>query len=399
MQYLSADCIVPVSGEPLYNSVLAVTDEGRIEGLFAKRELEDKLTEIQHYNGILCPGFVNTHCHLELSWAKGLISPGEGLDNFILQLETLRKTVSPNDILHAIETEASAMALSGVVATADIANGNQTLEYKSNSKEYFHTYVEMFGSNPLLAYSIFKKAVTLYNQFKAQLSSGSVSMVPHATYSLSDELFILISAAGKGKPMSIHHQENADENLFFANGSGRIAERRRTFNPDLPAYNGTGKRPMESIARFFDTGQKLLLVHNTVSEQQDIDFVQHYFNQLYWCLCPNANVYIENKLPDINLFRGNKCKITLGTDSLASNRQLSILEEMKTIQLHYPDIPLTELIKWGTLNGAEFLSCEQKLGTFEKGKKPGVVHISNMDINTMKLTTRSTSRLIIPAGI
>ena len=70
MQYLSADCIIPVAGEPCYNSVLAIEDDGTIEGIYAKSELTDPLYEIIHYTGILCPGFVNTHCHLELSWAK-----------------------------------------------------------------------------------------------------------------------------------------------------------------------------------------------------------------------------------------------------------------------------------------------------------------------------------------
>jgi cytosine/adenosine deaminase-related metal-dependent hydrolase len=156
---------------------------------------------------------------------------------------------------------------------------------------------------------------------------------------------------------------------------------------------------MESIAGYFDPDQRILLVHNTVSEQQDIDFVRQYFSQAFWCLCPNANLYIENRLPDINLFRTNNCRITLGTDSLASNHHLSILEEIKTIQKHFSEIPLNELIRWGTLNGAEFLGLDHELGSFEKGKSPGVVLIENADSESMKLTPESTSRLIIPARV
>jgi cytosine/adenosine deaminase-related metal-dependent hydrolase len=156
---------------------------------------------------------------------------------------------------------------------------------------------------------------------------------------------------------------------------------------------------VESIAEYFKRDQKLLLVHNTVSEQEDIDFAKTYFNQLFWCFCPNANLYIEKRLPKIDLFRKNRCKITLGTDSLASNHQLSILEEIKTIQYHFPQIPLTELIGWGTINGAEFLGMEQKLGSFVKGKSPGVVLIENADLKTLSLKPESTSTLIIPAHL
>jgi cytosine/adenosine deaminase-related metal-dependent hydrolase len=207
----------------------------------------------------------------------------------------------------------------------------------------------------------------------------------------------LVAEAEKTNLLSIHHQENHDENLFFYNGSGPIVDRRKAFNPDIQQFPGTWKRPMESIAAYFHPDQKLLLVHNTVSEQQDIDFVQHFFKQAFWCFCPNANLFIENRLPDINLFRANNCKITLGTDSLASNHQLSVFEEIKTLQLRFPNIPLSELLSWGTINGASFLGLEKQLGSFEKGKSPGVVLLENIDIQSLKVTSGSTSRLLIPA--
>jgi cytosine/adenosine deaminase-related metal-dependent hydrolase len=399
MQFLSADFIIPVDGAPCIDSVLAMDDDGTVAGIYAKAGLNVSISEIVHYQGILCPGFVNTHCHLELSHAEGMIPEGKGLDTFVRMLEKERKTASLLYIYEAIENAASEMQQSGVVATADISNGNHTLDFKSKSPHYFHTFVEVFGSNPINAGKIFEKAVQLRSNFEAANIPGSVSIVPHATYSLSEELFKLVAETGKGKLLSIHHQENEDENLFFKDGSGAIAARRNAFNPDLPLFTGTGKRPMESIAKYFDPDQKLLLVHNTVSEQKDIDFVHKYFSKPFWCLCPNANLYIENRLPDIDLFRRNNCRITLGTDSLASNHSLSILEEIKTVHRHLPQIPLTELIRWGTLNGAEFLGFEQQLGSFVKGKKPGVVLIENADIQTMSLKPETTSRLIIPARL
>jgi aminodeoxyfutalosine deaminase len=399
MQYLSADCIISVKGEPCYDSILAVTDEGTIKGVFSKNELKDSLYEIHHYEGILCPGFVNTHCHLELSWAQGLISEGEGLDSFVMELEKFRKSVSKKTIQTAIEKAAFEMEKSGIVAIADIANGNHTLDYKSKSRQYFYTFVEVFGSDPEFASTIFDKAEKLKTEFESKLLPETISIVPHATYSLSEELFRKVSASGNGKLLSIHHQENRDENFFFNDGSGAIAARRNVFNPGLPLYLGTGKRPMESIAVYFKPDQRILLVHNTVSEQQDIAFVNDYFSHAYWCFCPNANLYIEKQLPEINLFRANNCRITLGTDSLASNHHLSILEEMKTIQKYYPEIQLTELIRWGTLNGAEFLGLNKKLGSFEQGKNPGVVLIENVDLQTLQLKPESTSRLIIPAQL
>lgn len=399
MQYLSADCILPVTGKPCYNSVLAIHEDGTIEGIYEKSKLEGSITEILHFKGILCPGFINTHCHLELSWAKGLIDEGMGLDVFVRQLQEFRKSVSEGTIRTAIDTAAQQMQQSGTIATLDIVNGDHTLEYKSKGYHYFHTLVEVFGSNPAHSGLIYEKAIKLKSEFETQAQGGGVSIVPHSTYSLSEELFRMVTNTPDNKLLSIHHQESTDENQFFLNGTGPVADRRETFNPGLPKYAGTGKRPLESIFGYFNPDQKLLLVHNTVTIEEDIRFILQYFNQVFWCLCPNANMYIERKLPDVSLLRSKGCRITLGTDSLASNRQLHILDEIKTIQMHFPEIPLTELICWGTLNGAEFIGEKHLMGSFEKGKKPGVVLIENADINSLILKQESTSRIIIPPGI
>jgi cytosine/adenosine deaminase-related metal-dependent hydrolase len=103
----------------------------------------------------------------------------------------------------------------------------------------------------------------------------------------------------------------------------------------------------------------------------------------YFCLCPNANVYIENTLPNIEQFRNNNVHITLGTDSLASNTSLSIIEEIKTIQQYFPLIPLAEILQWATLNGAKALEMDNHLGSFETGKKPGIIVWNNTQIKRL----------------
>ena len=121
--------------------------------------------------------------------------------------------------------------------------------------------------------------------------------------------------------------------------------------------------------------------------QEDIDFIKKEYPandqrstinvQPFFCLCPNANLYIEKRLPPVDLLRSNNMLMVLGTDSYASNWQLSILEEMKTLQRAL-DLPLAELLKWGTLNGAIALRKTRQLGSFDKGKTPGVVLIDKL---------------------
>ena len=110
---------------------------------------------------------------------------------------------------------------------------------------------------------------------------------------------------------------------------------------------------------------------------------------IYWCLCPNSNLYIEDKLPPLNLLIEKDCRIVIGTDSLASNKSISILEEIKTLQFSFPGLSLEELIKWATLNGAKALGEESSYGTIEKGKKPGLLLLQDIDLHKMKLLPES----------
>ena len=138
----------------------------------------------------------------------------------------------------------------------------------------------------------------------------------------------------------------------------------------------------------------LLLVHNTYTTTDDLSKVAEYNSQVSYCLCPNANLYIENRLPDIKLLGAADQLMVLGTDSLASNWTLSILDEMKTISASDPSIELATLISWATNNGAKFLGVDSELGSFEKGKRPGINLIYNVDLENIAISQRSKVRVL-----
>jgi len=108
-----------------------------------------------------------------------------------------------------------------------------------------------------------------------------------------------------------------------------------------------------------------------------------------------SNLFIENKLPDINLFLEFSDKIALGTDSLASNKSLSILNEMKQINKVDPTIAFDKLLQWASLNGAKALKIDHHYGSLEKGKTPGVNLISNFDFDVMQITENSAVKRIV----
>jgi cytosine/adenosine deaminase-related metal-dependent hydrolase len=147
-----------------------------------------------------------------------------------------------------------------------------------------------------------------------------------------------------------------------------------------------------SLRTYFDKLGKAtnaILVHNTFTKQEDIDYITlqtpNFKLQTFFCLCVNANKYIEDALPPIELLRKNNCAIVLGTDSLASNWSLNIFDEIKTIRKKFSSVSLGEILGWATINGAKALQMAEHLGSFEKGKKPGVVLINEEKISAKKL--------------
>jgi cytosine/adenosine deaminase-related metal-dependent hydrolase len=195
------------------------------------------------------------------------------------------------------------------------------------------------------------------------------------------------------KTISIHNQESAAENEFFMYGTGDLTRMYKMMNMDIRHFKIPATRSLRDYLPKLKPASKIILVHNTYMNEADLSEAQSIHENLFFCLCPNANRYIEDRLADILLFLKHRARIVLGTDSLASNKQLSILEEMKTIKQVFPTIPTTQLLVWATSNGAWALSFDDTLGGFSKGKRPGIVLLENMEGG--EIHAESTARRII----
>lgn len=389
MKKISANYVFPGNSTPIKNGIVVVDLNGTIEAVLNPEFDQIDWDEVQQLDGIICPGFVNAHCHLELSHLKGKIGEETKLHGFVKEIITLRDESTELEKLNAIEVANDEMLTNGIVAVGDISNGTSTFSLKENSKIKYHTFVEVFGSDPAIAEDAFQHSKNVYTR---HYNHKRASISPHATYSVSDNLSQLINrhAIKNNSLISIHNQETASENSFFKEGKGEmfdflnIAE--KTNNKFIP----TGKNALPSFLGKYNKLNKVLLVHNTFTEKEDVDWAKKYAATIYWCFCPNANEYIEKRQPNYSLFKDENC--TIGTDSLASNWSLSILDELKTISKKDNTIPLETLIKWATFNGAQFLGFEE-LGSIEKGKTPGLNLISG--IKNDKITALSSVKRII----
>jgi len=370
ISYLSASYVYTACGPPIKNGVIGVGAEGLIEEVLSPEAAKQKnIGQITFHEGLLVPGFVNTHCHLELSNLRGRIERNTGLTAFVQAVMKLR-TTDEYELDAAMLRADIEMLENGIVAVGDISNQLVSRMIKRGSLISYHTFVEVIGFNPDLAGPAVARALELKQAFEPL----QASLAPHAPYSVSEPLFASLRAISEMEEdgcISIHNQETKDEDLFFESGTGSFPELYNTLGLDISFYTASGKSSLQTCLPLLPAGKKVLLVHNTFTGRADVKFAKAAHSRLYWCLCPNANLYIENRLPDVNMLMEEGLTITLGTDSLASNDCLSIFAEMQTLQAHF-NVPVQELIRWACWNGADFLGITDKFGSFEPGKRPGI---------------------------
>jgi len=363
-----------------HEQVLVTDENGQFEAIIARSDAGD---EIEKHEGILSPGLINCHCHLELSHLKNVIPPHTGLIEFLCSVVTKRGFDSAI-IQQEIERAEKEMYSNGIVAVGDIGNTADTAVVKSRSKIYWQNFVEVLGFTDERAEENIKHYKAVLNGFENNQRS---SLVPHAPYSISPKTFSLINNETEKKVISIHNQEHPAEDELYKTGGGDYLKLFRIFGIDKSPFPVTGKSSLQSCLPHFNKQQTIFLIHNTYMPEEDIVFANDYGKQneieLVYCFCPNANLYIENNLPAVENFTNNNCHIVLGTDSYSSNWQLSIVKEIQTMHRNFQQLPLETILQWATINGAKALRWDNMLGSFEKGKTPGVVLLST-DLNQSK---------------
>ena len=392
MRRLSANYIYTINQPPLKNGIIEVNQEGAVRKVIDTGGKLKESRNLEFFNGVITPGFINSHCHLELSYLKDKIAKKKGLPGFLEGIIKNREEKN-HVVLNSIKTYDSEMNKQGIVAVGDISNTNQTIPIKKESKIFYHTYIESIGLKKD-ALEIFKKSKSLQKSF---LSNGlDCSIVPHAPYSVSRELFQYIKelAVLQNSIITIHNQESDSEKEMFVSGTGELINIFKKSGIDIGSFKSTGKNSISSILDLLPRQNHIIFVHNTFSNKKDVELVNQHFKNAYWCLCPSSNLNLENQLPDLDIFK-KLSRVTLGTDSLASNDSLSILEEMKVINHYDPDISFGKLIEWATINGARALKIDDRFGSLEIDKTPGINLITNFDFDNMQISAKSEVKVLI----
>ncbi|PVH25573.1 amidohydrolase family protein [Sphingobacterium corticibacter] len=387
--YYTADYIIPVTSPVIKGGVVALDEKGLIIGVYhsADPQLQDK--ELTRYEGVLIPGFVNGHCHLELSHMRGKVPTGTGLPKFLSTVMSQR-VASQEDIAQAMIKADQDMYAKGIQVVGDHVNTAVSAAVKAESPICYHTFVELIGFDPAVADERVDQARDTEYEFEPQRTS----ITPHAAYSCSKKLLRSLSDKVDNKNIfSIHNQESDEENKFFRYKQGAFLDFYKENNISHEHVMANGKNALQNSIQFLPEENRVVLVHNTYTAPKDMDYVTRIGRDVYYCLCPKANLYIEGRLPKVQNFVLSKQKLMIGTDSLASNDTLDILEELKAIHEEFEDLSLETTIAWATINGATALRLEDKYGSLEVGKTPGLLLIKGLD--GLSLTAQASVQRIV----
>ena len=379
------------SAEPIRNGFVEYDEDGTV--LATGPCVPDEVVT----PGALAPGFVNTHCHVELSHLHKKFVKGSGMAGFIDQINALRDWAGRERKQELVKEWMDKMWSEGVSAMADISNDDSSFDIKAAHPMYTRTFLEVFGSESEMCEGVMMDVMEL--QKVADEAGIDAAPTPHSCYTMSPQLLSASAAAGlKRGYLSYHSQESQEEEDLLLTGTGAMYENRVRNGMSTPPVTGESSLKY-FIQRLADArkapyDEHILLVHNVCLKQDDVDAAKKVMDNVWWAVCPLSNIFIHNALPPIPLMRKNGLAIALGTDSLSSNDDLDMVAEMYCLHRNFPEVPMSEILTWASLNGARFLSKDKELGTLEKGKKPGIVRIHDIDGEGFVTQTSKSERII-----
>lgn len=379
MRVVGARWVIPIDRPPIADGALALEDDGTIRAVGPRAEVRAAFPDApeEAAEGVLLPGLVNAHCHLELSALADAVPGGGGLVPWARRLmKAVVETAHEARRAAALQAARAAVRL-GTAAIGDVGNSLDAAPAIGEAGLGGILFHELVGSREAATGDALADAEREREHAAATWPAGLGYMpAPHAPYSVGPDLFrrIFAAAAAAGKGTSVHVAEDPDELALLRDGSGRWADLLRAMGVD-PASRAPGKSPVAYLAELgaFDGPEPPLLVHMVHAGDEDRRLARQAGATVV--LCPRSNLHIGGRLAAVDRLLEDGVRLAIGTDSLASTPDLSLWGEMATLAAHFPAIPPARWLEAATRDGARALGLSSALGSLTPGKRPGVLDV------------------------
>jgi aminodeoxyfutalosine deaminase len=379
MRAVHADAVVTGDAETLRDGAVVLDADGTFADVGPASELLPRHggIAVERVHGVVLPGLVNAHTHLELSALRGRVPGGAGFVPWVEQLIGVRAEFVPEQDTRAVEDAVQELDDCGTAAVGEVTNTLAAVRMLASRGIVGCVFHEVFGveKEPLE-----RRVDALPRTVEEQVGSWpsrelAYSPAVHTLYTTHPDVVrrILRDVRDRGQRTSVHLAEHAAERRFLEHGDGPIPE---WFEARLKLRRDLLEWPGESPVAFADElgalGPHVLAVHLTDARAEELELVARRGNPVVFC--PRSNLFIETRLPPLLAARAAGLLPALGTDSLASNASIDVLAEARALWDRFPTVPATELVRMATWEGARALGRED-VGRIARGARAGLVAI------------------------
>jgi len=387
MKILSADYLLPISAELITGGAIAI-DKTKIIAVGTRRELAQKFpeTKIEDFGeAVIMPGLVNCRSHLEITAMRGFLDDVEAdFYAWLMKLTVTRgEKLTEEDIKTAALAGALEGARAGVTCFGDIGRfgiaGFEALK-KNNLRGILFQETEFSPKNET-AVNDFAKLRDKFTELKeTETELVKAGLSPHAPYTVSRKLFEKITdySIEQNVKISIHAAESKEEKEFFQIGEGLFKNLYEKLNLE---WNAPRVSPIQYLSDIGVLRAKPLLAHCVSVSEADIELIATSDSRI--AHCPKSNAKFGHGIAPLEKFLDENLRVGFGSDSVASNNALDILEEARFATLYARNLKnrkrflnAEEIIKTATLGGAIALGLEREIGTLEKRKQADLIVIS-----------------------
>ena len=372
---LSAATILPISSKPIHNSSIYI-ERGKIKEIGPTEALLKKYRNIRHIDlekGILLPGFINAHTHLELGWITEYVGGSNSFIDWIKQIISAKKNHAPTEekIRNSVNNGIRRLIKSGTTTVAEISSfDGADKEPLKNCFLRTIIFSEVFDRHADDIENIELEKSELYEE----------RLFPHAPYSCSPQTLSKVHehSLKNGSSCGVHLAESREESLFISNKNNPLENSvypligKETFSRQI------ANTPLDYMInnKFFD-GVNVSTVHMVHVLEQELQLIKE--NDIGVILCPRSNKFLNVGLPPVKLYKELQ-RVGLGTDGLSSNLNLDMFEELSFFYLTFCDIIGEEMAPFAvyaaTLGGAKALFIEDEVGSIKPGKAADLIFIS-----------------------
>jgi cytosine/adenosine deaminase-related metal-dependent hydrolase len=366
---IRAGTVVTMDGLPIDNGAVAVsgsriTNVGKFSEISATNSGE-QIVDLGEQ--ALLPGLINAHCHLDYTCLRGKIPPPKSFTEWIQAINAEKANLSPENYIGSIN---DGFAEATRFGTTTIANLTAFPELVSRIQAPIRAwwFAELIDvRDPSRANEIVDAAVETLK------SAEHWGLAPHAPFTASANLYRRCEEVARleNALLTTHLAESREEMSMFRDASGPLYDFLKEIGRNMADCGR--KTPLSQLTEILrdvstplDMTESWMLVHLNELAKNDFDLFARSRNQFSIAHCPRSHAYFGHSPFEFETLRELGFNVCLGTDSLASNDDLSLFAEMRAFQKEFPKIPPDEIFRMVTSNPALALGKPHVLGRIGK---------------------------------